>query len=694
MPEYTSGSIHFTGLGNGTDFDTMISQLKKIELMPAQKLLKWRSDWLQRLDAFGQVRTELENLSAVINEMNSVEKFLVKNAKSSNESVLSATSDSKAIEGTYRIEVGQLATNAQLGLETGLADKLAIVNNSGATQNFAYNYKGTTYNVAVPTGTTLEGLKNLINNQSGNPGVKATMMQGTDGMVFQLYSMEQGKNATLDIDSSTTLEGFGKFSVMKTSLADGNSVINTSGANQTLNFKYNGADYGIDVGPGVTLGQLRDFINTNYGSIGISASLVSGANGMDLKLESTDPNAYPPVIDPNSTLTAVTNHSAGWMKLEGKNAQVRINGWPADPSWLELPGNTTSDVIEGVNLTFNSVGPSTLTVSTDKAKIKENVVKFVDAVNSARTLLNTLTKVDENKTITSDKYADSQFEMEKGSILTGNYGIQLIASKLKDMVISKSGGFSYLHQNADGTYSGDVFSSLAQIGIKTDADASSKTFGLLIFETNNDLITLDKALNADPQAVAELFAAKSAGVSDSPKMGVDSTMDSWTKAGEYKVSYEVDAAGEITGATINGKPAKFYNDTKQLFLARDADNPEVNPADGITLNIYDLTPGAHEGTVRIKEGKLTSLKKMIDVDFLDPDNGQGDTVKGTLTILETEYKSIIKNIEKKIEREDERVIKWERLTRLRFARLEAVLKKYDGLTAQLESQIKQLGPDK
>jgi flagellar hook-associated protein 2 len=59
--------------------------------------------------------------------------------------------------------------------------------------------------------------------------------------------------------------------------------------------------------------------------------------------------------------------------------------------------------------------------------------------------------------------------------------------------------------------------------------------------------------------------------------------------------------------------------------------------------------------------------------------------------LERNYQEIIDNIEKKITREDERLARWERMMINKFARLDAVLARYNGMNESLQVQIAQLG---
>ena len=606
MPDYLSSSIYFTGLGNGTDFDELVLNLKKIELRKAQQLGRWKNDWQTKLDAFSTLREQLANLSSMLKTMNSVDKFLVKNAVSSNASAASATAGLEALEGTYNIEVGQIATNSYASINLGgISSTSDVINNTGANQDLVYNYKGTDYTVVIPPGTTLSGLSKLINDNKANPGVRMTLLpSGNSGYVAQLYSMDQGA----------------------------------------------GSDIAINLGA------------------------------------TTSPLFNDSSIDP----------AEHWVLQAGQNAEVRINGWPTSPGWYSVSSNSLQ--IGGLNLNLHSAGATTITVNVDKAKIKENVEKFVEAMNGVRSTLLSMTKVDSSKSTVTSDYANSQFETQKGSVLTGNYGVQLLSSKLKSAVMDQARGFDYFKwTDASQTeYTGDILSSIAQLGIKTDSVEGSATFGLLVFDNTYGMPRFDDMLETDPYGVAELFAANKQGVSESPTDFAYAGSMLQTKGGKYNVYYEVDASGDVIESTarINGKQAKYDPATRQLYLVRIAGTPDENDADGIMLTLLNTSPGATvSGVVRVKQGKLSELCEVIDNDILEPDSGSSDTHKGTLSILETQYQAIIDNITKKIAQEDERIIKLERLTRLRFSRLEATLKRYEGLQTQLENQLKQLNTD-
>jgi flagellar hook-associated protein 2 len=589
MAEYLSGQITFGGLTEDTDFTTLLEQLKTIEMRKANQLARWKADWQARIDAFQQVRTAMVTLQSTLTSMNSVDKFLVKGAESSQPAVAKATAGSASSPGVYALEVNQLATTSSQINRISSADKNTVVQ-SGGLGIFEYTYKGTTRKLDIPAGTTLEGLKNIINNDSQNPGVVVQLVSdpSNNEMIFQIRGKETGSAATLSVDTATTLTGLGTW----------------------------------------------------------------------------DSPQY------------------------GQDAQIRFNGLPSSSGWLNVSSNTLTDVLDdGLTVNLYSTGATTITVALDSSAIRGKVEEFVEAVNAFRLTIQELTKFDENKTTYEPEYAESQSEMQKGSVLTGNYGVQMIASRLKSIVSAQALGFSYL-QTSGGVTSGDIFSSLSQIGILTNAEQGSAMYGLLeINEVSGNeampgSLAFEEALERDPEGVALLFAAKGEGYSTaSDKFGHVSHIEGITKPGLYDVEYTI-SGGTVSG-TINGKSFQ-WSPAQGNQAGIYSSDPPPNDADGLVIEIYNLQDGYYTGTVGVRQGKVNELLSIMD-------GAQGFLgSEGTLAVLENNYKGIIDNIDKKLMEEDERLIKWERTIKARFSRLETQIANYQQLQASLESQIAQL----
>ena len=926
MPsEYLSGGLNIVGLtGSGTDFSSMIGQLRRIEMIPTQRMLRWKADWRERQDAFGIVREALVNLRDICAKMNSMDKFLVKNATSSQPTIASASAGSLAISNSYKLEINQVASTSIWSLNKEFAANTTKVTTTDSA-TFSYEYRGTVRTLTIPPNSSLEQLKNTINNDSGNPGVRASLIKSANGVTFQIKGMDQGTASNLSILSTAGLEGgfseatYGTHELTyKTNIANdtgGDVYANKATTEQVYSFTYNGVTLHVDIPAQATLDTFTSAVNAEIadyratlatagdnpddtfdltvgyaldtatntytlkftgGNAGATVSVPKGGNFADLGTPSTTS------AEPGS----ITSDPA-WHIQHSQNAQIRVDGWPAG-DWLEVPSNTVDDVVEGLSFNLMGVGETTVSVNTDAEAITQNVVDFIDAVNALRATINELTKYDKNKATVDMNYADSLYDMQKGSILTGNYGIQMISSRMKLATASTPKGF--LPQLTQGDLLlGDMISSLAQLGIKTKADGQGTDgFGLLELNTDPNFPLLDDVLKKNPEAVAEFFAAKNKGVSDSSDFSFFSSVESLTRPGAFDVTYTLDSSGKVIPGTafINGKEAVYDEATNQLGLrtvppssndgsiatassANDVDftadvavtkmeitpsvkidtavtnssdpfadsdgmfhynyngqeysvsieendtlgamarrinsaagNPGVtasvakqtdgtyslvlksktggdgnefnalasdgitdgarwtcapatsgtstyiagqdaeytityqnppgsapktktvtngqsntvtvdglpgvtftlkgeggtatitgqkrNDADGLYIQIDNVTPGSHSGMVRIKQGKLNEILELLNGTPSKPEEGMLGS-KGTIQVLVDNYDKIVEGIDKKIERETARLIKWERTQKMRFARLEATIKQYESLQASIESQINQLG---
>ncbi|MDL2316973.1 flagellar filament capping protein FliD [Desulfovibrio sp. OttesenSCG-928-A18] len=809
MVEYASGSIRFDGLGSDTNFSEMITKLSQIEMRQANQLIRWRNDWQIRLDAFKELRGELMNLQTAITGLNTMTKFMEKPATSSKDTVAVATAEADCSNQTYNVEVDELAYTYIWSKETGLHNKTDTICNGPDAGTFSYSYKGKTRTISVPVGTTVDGLKTLINKDSKNLGVRAQLLQRPDGISFQLQGKDTGKGSTLVIRDTTGLEGISvtlgdykyaddaenRMELLNGFDADTDELLSSS-ATQNESFIYLVDDqrYTVSITPGMTIGELRDKINeTHPGLARLESKLQPKAAPSDpdvyklnFILEKADttyaftnnaeldtllteefnsdgdfvnptgaasdkvfsvtvtpsdgstPYTKSVTATPGTTLRAVANGlqqqlgdtaevkivkvssqpdkfqlqitdkpkvhrvhvengscdrlsyemptDPTWNIRPGQDARLRVDGYPADPEWLYMPSNNikSGEIVDGLNLNLRGKGETAITVSTDTAKIKENIQTFVDAYNSFVTVLKKLTDYDEDKEVLDPEYAESQFEMQKGAVLTGNYGVQTVASKLKQAMSGRAPGFSpVLYDSTGGYISGDIFSTLSQIGITHCVDQGNSDYGKLLINQvpgYKGSKALDECLKEDPEAVARLFAAKDFGVSNSSYFSYNSHISSVTKAGTYQVSYSVDSSGKVVNATINGKEAKYDEQSRQLGLYLKDD-----PANGIVVDVSALQPGqTYTGEVSIQNGKVNEVLSM-----LEGSEGMLGT-NGTLRTLEKNYQEIIEGIEAKIKKEDERLIKWKRTMTMKFSRLETVLGNYNNLSEAVKSQVSQL----
>ncbi|MDR2669566.1 MAG: flagellar filament capping protein FliD [Desulfovibrio sp.] len=806
MVQYASGSLRISGLGSDYNFDEMIDKLYQVEKRQATQFLRWKSDWQTRLDALKEVRGGLMNLQTALNKLNTMDKFLVKSTTSTQPTVAVAKAGADAANTSYTVEVNRLAAAGTWTKDTGLATPQDVISTGGGS--ITYSYQGKDRTVNVPAGTTVEGMLKIINNDSGNLGVRAQTLQSANGVIFQLRGMDTGRDNILVIKSTSGLAGLDislqngnydtgeNFAELSTNYTALNDIVNNSGEEQTFVYSVDGIKRTVYLQDGATLDDLVNGINAQTPGVasfdagtgefkllrpntvftpgnftttasaslrdmlivdGISPPSLTFFDSVDSKVLGDSPTSADAGtftfditssdgststiaidVDENTRLLDLRNAlrtklgsgadvqieqdagtgkyylkmdmketvhrltvgdgtltefayvppspaaGSGWDMRQAENAQVRINGYPTDPNkWLEVPSNTleAGKVVPGITFTLLDVGTTNIGVGNDIETMKENIYAFVDAVNTFRSLLTSFTKVDDSKEVLDPEYAVSQFEMQKGGVLTGNYGVQLVESRLKEAVAGMAKGFVPRSTNAAGNTVGDIFSSLSQIGIYTNATEGEATFGLLTINMLGDKgsLTLDQALADNPEAVARLFTVRGEGSSNSDDFQFDSMITGITKAGTFDVSYEIDASGNIVNARIGGKDA-IVDNANHTITSNEGDSK------GLLITVTNLTASVtpYSGSVSIKEGKIAEL-----LGLMEGTEGMLGT-NGTLKTIESNYDKIIDGIDDKIKKEDERLSRWERNMILKFSRLEATLARYQQMQTDLTSQIAQL----
>ncbi|UTF50487.1 flagellar filament capping protein FliD [Desulfomicrobium sp. ZS1] len=671
-----SGAIRFTGLGSGTDFDSMVTKLIEVEQTRTKRLEYWRAGWEAKSEAFDSLSSNMLSLNASLDSMNTTDEFLIKNAVSSNTIAVTATAGSSAEESTHQVDILSLATN-DMHMGSVIFSSPDEIISGGAAGIYAFTAGSRQISVNVTSTTTLAQFASLINSDADNRNyVRASVVNDGSGYRLQIRGMDLGAGNDFIVDEAATsadlLPNFSQSQFLETQNA-ANAKLRVDGfpltpsattdilratftgkttadtvatADGTFKFAYDGALHSVAVTTADTYATLAGKINTAVGFNMATATDVSGNVELTLTGAAGSDNQISIINSPGTTVGELQ-----------PGAFTQIQG--ATDGYFERSTNSISDIISGVTMNLASIGSSTITTSLDPEAVTAKVQTFVEAVNLV------LQEIKDQTQVTSVG------ENVSGSLLTGNYGMQMIQQKLKNILAEKGVGFDY---------DLDSIVSLGSVGITTDTSQGSPTFGLLLFDSG----AFTAALNTDPDAVARLFSADYYpstkemvdGVAvESSNFNFESAIKGVTQAGEYSVNYTVGASGDITSASINGYPASI--DGTKIVAQGDG-----NAARGLSLEIINLTAGSYSGTVQIKSGKTQEL--------IDELKRLTDATTGTLEVLKDNYQDIMDSIDNKIAYEERRLALLEKNLRLRFAKLEAVLGTYNNISTQISSQISSL----
>lgn len=372
-----------------------------------------------------------------------------------------------------------------------------------------------------------------------------------------------------------------------------------------------------------------------------------------------------------------------WSIQHAENAIFKVDNWPRE---MESASNTVKDVIEGVEFNILDTGITQLSVKADTESVKKNVQGYLDAVNGVIKTMQDLSKVEEIESGEEEKYdKNSQFAKVKGGVLTGNYGTQLLNSRMKSLASGVPSGFTRV--TGEDVLSGDMVAALAQMGIKTCTQEGDPNYGLFSIappSTNAEMQAMDqemfdKALEKNLDDVINLFAADNIAKTDSADFHYSSHIQGMSKPGNYDVSYAVNPDGTMGDVFINGVKAQANGNGKYTA------GSDAGDAKSLSIQIDNLTPGTHTGKISIQQGKVGEMETFLAAELrynkADPKNN------GSIMVLKENYKGIMDNIDKKIEKEEERIIKWERRQRLEYSRLETLLGNYERQMSSMQSQL-------
>jgi flagellar hook-associated protein 2 len=340
-----------------------------------------------------------------------------------------------------------------------------------------------------------------------------------------------------------------------------------------------------------------------------------------------------------------------------------------------------SEVIEGMDITLKSTGTTILNTVQDKDKIKENILEVVDALNMVKGTILQLSKVDSEKDVGEydTEKLSSSLTWQMGSALTGNYGVQLVLSSYNNIVSGMSYGFKK-KDSVDDIF-GDLYTTLSELGITTNTNSGSDSFGLL----EVDETKLDEALEKDSAAVINLLSSSMTGTTSSADFTVASTGVA-AKAGSYSVTYDVDANGQATNVYINGVLAQ----TDSNFPGRWTVGDMSNEAAGVAIQFANggMAQGSYSSSINIRQGKLNEL-----IEFLDQETTSSDVEgvdQGHIPTIIASFRETVDQLKEKIDSETTRIANWEQREKLKYSRLEQTLTEYNSKMNTISSYAQQL----
>ncbi len=190
--------IQAPGVGSGLDINSIVNQLMVLERRPLDLLENKQDQAEAQLSAFGQLKSSISSFESAMSNLSSLSKFQIFSPASSDDTILTATADDTAVEGTYDIDVTALAASHKLA-SNAFSNPTDVVGEGTLSLSVGSN----SFDVTIDSSnSTLFGLRDAINNAPTNTGVTATIVNENSGSRLILTSDDAGTANALTVTAT------------------------------------------------------------------------------------------------------------------------------------------------------------------------------------------------------------------------------------------------------------------------------------------------------------------------------------------------------------------------------------------------------------------------------------------------------------------------------------------------------------
>ena len=399
----------------------------------------------------------------------------------------------------------------------------AIGEIKSALSKLSTSLKTLTGNTSLKVNSTSSAISATISNPSTAVAINSTI---------SISSLAKGQTLAFeDYSSSTTLVGAGSLVLERGDWSSGSFV-----ASPTVSSK------NLTVTSTDTLESLKDKINAlDYG---VTASVLGAGDGtytLVLKSQDGKENALRITATESpsgSGLSSIDNTTTNGskQKVAGTDASFTVDGIA-----LTRSSNTITDLFTGYNVnllastTINGTDtPANLTGSVDTSAATTNLQSFVNAVNDARTLLNT-------KTFRGSASKDA-------GELSDDPVVKSVQKQLNSLTSNELTGFG-----ANGVY-------LSNLGVRTEKD------GLLSLNTT----VLENELKNNPTSLDAIFNSMYS--SSSSLLTVSGGSVRAPVAGSYAFTMTAYVSGAFTGLISSDTSPEVTSSNNTIQIAVDGIN--------------------------------------------------------------------------------------------------------------------------
>ena len=677
-------SLQLPGLSTGIDTKALIDQLMAVERRRLAAYTSNVTKFEEKKTAITELQSKLFTYKSSLDDLADASQLRSFEASSNDESALTVSATSQAYEGSHTVQIKQLAT-ADRWVHGGFKYATSYVGEG----SFLFSYDNQQMTIQTTADTTLEDLAALINNDSENPGVTASILKYDDGADGVFHLVLSGRNSGSDYQVTIDTSSAEAHTAASTLQADAENAGDTTKISELDDFSGQSIDFaeitqvtisgaqhdGTAVNTVFTINEhstLEDLISEIEAAYGDTVKVTFedgqfkitdktvGASSMTLGLDFQTGTQTASLAFNQSTVGGATTADIASLDAatfsETQSAQdslFKVDDYPPGADdWISRSTNTVDDVVSGVTLSLHETtedldNPGTydsveINLNRNTEQLKEKMNAMIEAYNTVIMYVDEKTTYDE--------------ETNAAGILSSEYTLTSIRSMLRTPLLSNAVGFT----------ASDSFLNPRDIGLTIGAD------GML--ELDED--TFDEAVVDDYLGVLSLMGAQKTGSTS----GVDSAYvkyygaSRYTTAGEFDVRVTIDGSGVITSALIKEADEDWADarsatiDGNYIYGSDELDSSykPVNPEFNLQLAVDTSQIGrTMDVSVNIRQGFAGNLYEQAD-DLIKSGSGR---VPISIEGIEDQ----ITSMERRIEEEERRLERVEARQVAKFARLEKML---------------------
>jgi flagellar hook-associated protein 2 len=186
--------------GSVIDVSALVSELVAATEGPQQtQIANQTSAVTANISALGTLKSALSTFQQSLSALSTPSAFNSETATSSDDTAFTATASGDAVGGNYNVTIANLASAQQLLSSPVVAGASSAV----GTGTLSLSLGGTAFSVTInASNDTLDGIAAAINGANDNPGIGATVVQGTDGAHLLLSSDQTGAANTIAVSET------------------------------------------------------------------------------------------------------------------------------------------------------------------------------------------------------------------------------------------------------------------------------------------------------------------------------------------------------------------------------------------------------------------------------------------------------------------------------------------------------------